>query len=109
VNVKNPHEIADAIAAEQDRLIASRLRNDGSVLRLARRNLKRWMARDKCPRQVFSEWNLLLTRLSCGEIADFLESDTPMARRLCQSSPFAGVLDSADRLAIQHKHEKAGT
>jgi hypothetical protein len=105
--MRNPHAIHDRIAAEQDEVIASRLRKDKRVLRLAQRNLKRWMARDKRPRQVFCEWQAVLTRLNANEIADFLVSDTPMARRLAQSSPFAGVLSEAERLAILRKHEKA--
>ena len=59
-------------------------------------------------RPVFQEWHGILTRLSKGELADFLRSDTPMARRLRQSSPFAGVLSDAERLAIRLRHEKAG-
>ena len=82
MSLKNPHGTIDRIVAEQDRLVAVRLRKDSRVLHLARRNLKRWMAGDKHPRRVFSEWNLVLTRLSAAEIADFLESNTPMARRL---------------------------
>ncbi len=107
MSVSNPHAVLDRIAADQDKLIASRLRRDGRVLRLARRNLKRWMARDRSPRRIFSEWQAVLTRLTAPEIAEFLESDTPMARRLSQSSPFAGVLSEADRLRIQRKQETA--
>ena len=100
----------DRIATEQDRLIASRLRKNKRVLPLARRNLRRWMTRDgRHPRPVFVEWDCLLRRLSAVEIADFLESGTPMARRLSQSSPFAGVLSDPERLAIQRKYEKART
>jgi hypothetical protein len=109
MGLRNPHLIIDRVNAEQDRLIASRLRRDGGVLRLARRNLRRWMARDRQPRRVFLEWNEVLTRLSRAEIADFLESGTPMARRLCQSSPFAGVLTDSQRCAILRKHETART
>lgn len=106
---RNPHDMIDRVAVAQDRLIASRLRRDASVLQLARRNLRRWMARDgRRVRPVFAEWNLVLNRLSAAEIADFLESGTPMARRLGQSSPFAGVLSDAKRLAIQRKHETPG-
>jgi hypothetical protein len=105
MGVRNPHAVIDRINAEQDRVIASRLRRDRRVLGLARRNLKRWMARDKRPRPVFVEWNLVLTRLTPREIADFLESGTPMAKRLAQSSPFAGVLSDAERLGIYRKHQ----
>jgi hypothetical protein len=108
MGLKNPHRSMDGIAAEQDRMIASRLRRNKRLLVPARRNLRRWMARDgRRPRPVFLEWHRVLTRLTAGEIADFLESNTPMARRLCQSSPFAGVLSEAERLAIWRKHEKA--
>jgi hypothetical protein len=34
----------------------------------------------------------LLECLTANELADFLISDTPLARRLRQSSPFAGLL-----------------
>jgi hypothetical protein len=108
MGVPNPHLTADRIAAEQDRLIALRLRRSKRPLNIARGNLKRWMARDgRHPRPVFLEWHRILTRLTAREIADFLESDTPMARRLSQSSPFCGVLSDAEREAMWRKYEKA--
>jgi hypothetical protein len=99
----------DAVAVEQDRRIARRLRRDKRVLRLAQRNLARWLADEKRPRRVLMEWRNVLNRLTASEIADFLESGTPMARRLAQSSPFAGVLSDRERAAILRKHEKART
>jgi hypothetical protein len=107
MSIRNPHEMLDRIAAEQDRQIASRLRKDKRVLALARRNLKRWMANERRQRRVFVEWNLILTRLTAEEIARFLVSDTPMARRLSQSTPFHGVLSDRERMAIFRKYEKA--
>jgi len=102
------HAVIDHVNAAQDRLIAARLRRDRRALRIARQNLRRWMARDgRKVRPVFHEWHGILVRLNAREIAAFLESDTPMARRLRQSSPFAGVLTEAERRAIQQKHEKA--
>lgn len=84
----------------QDRLLAGRLRRDARLLRLAQANLKRWKARDgKRPRRTFVEWQNILERLSAREIADFLVSDTPMARRLRQSSPFLGLFPSSGRAA----------
>ena len=98
----------DRVNAAQDSLIAARLPRDPRVLRIARANLRRWMARDgRCPRVVFQEWRLILDRLTAVEIASFLRSDTPMARRLRQSSPFAGVLSDAERRVISQRHEKA--
>lgn len=87
------HATIDQRNAEQDRLVARQLRHDPRVLRQARANLRRWTARDgKRVRPVFAEWWRVLERLSADEIADFLISDTPLARRLRQSSPFASVL-----------------
>jgi hypothetical protein len=102
--------MVDRINAAQDQRIAARLRRDHRVLKIALANLRRWMSRDRRNvRRSFLEWHGILTRLSRAEIADFLQSDTPLARRLRQSSPFAGVLNEAERRAIAEQHEKAGT
>lgn len=56
------------------------------------------MARDgRHPRKVFVEWQRILDYLSAKEIADFLASDTPMAQRLRQSSPFMGLFPQPNR------------
>ena len=87
------HAAIDRRNATRDRLVAGRLRHDRRILRWARSNLRRWMARDgKRVRPVFAEWTQILERLSANELADFLISDTPLARRLRQSSPFLGPL-----------------
>lgn len=84
----------------QDRLLARQLRRDTRLLRLAQANLRRWKARDgQRPRRVFVEWQHILDHLSAKEIADFLASDTPMARRLRQSSPFMGLFPKSGRSA----------
>ena len=103
------HALIDHINAAQDRLIASELGRNRRALGIARGNLRRWMARDGSKvRPAFREWDRILDRLTPAEIANFLRSDTPMARRLRQSSPFAGVLTGAERRTIRQKHEKAG-
>jgi hypothetical protein len=92
----------DRINAAQDRRVALRLRRDPRLLRLARSNLRRWAAADgPHVRPIFEEWHAILHRLNAREIADFLCSDTPKARRLRQSSPFAGALTQAERRSIQ--------
>jgi hypothetical protein len=103
------HAVIDRINAAQDRLIASKLCRNRRVIEVARNNLRRWITRDgRSVRSAFQEWDRILDRLTPAEIASFLRSDTPMARRLRQSSPFAGVLTDAERRAIRRKHEKAG-
>ena len=79
------------------------------LLRRARADLRRWMARDGTGvRPAFREWHAILHRLRSREIAAFLCSETPLARRLRQSSPLAGLLSDAERRAIRRNHEKAG-
>src|SRR5262245_21093551 len=92
------HRNIDVRNELQDRLLARRLRPDARLLRLAQANLRRWKARDgKRPRPVFLEWQRILDYLSPNEIADFLVSDTPMVRRLRQSSPFMGLFAKPGR------------
>jgi hypothetical protein len=94
------HRDIDARNELQDRLLARRLRRDSRLLRLAKANLRRWATRDgKRPRPAFIEWQRILEYLSANEIADFLVSDTPMARRLRQSSPFMGLFPKSGRAA----------
>ncbi len=103
---RHVHAHIDRINAAEDRLIARKLSRNPAVLKKAHQNLRRWMARDgKSPRTVFCEWERILNRLNAREIARFLRSDTPMARRLRQSSPFVGVLTDAERKLVR-LHEK---
>ena len=102
------HRTLDQINAAQDRQIAARLRRDRRPLAIAWRNLRRWMVRDgRKVRAVFQEWHRILSRLSRSELADFLESQTPMARRLRQSSPLVGILSDLERQALRRRHAKA--
>jgi hypothetical protein len=94
------HQHIDSRNELQDRLLAKRLRRNTRLIRLARENLRRWSARDgKRIRPAFAEWQRILDYLSPNEIADFLVSDTPKARRLRQSSPFMGLFPKSDRPA----------
>jgi len=102
------HTLIDRLNVQQDRSVAAELRRDGRILRLVRANLRRWIVRDgRQVRQVFTEWRRILHYLTADEIADFLVSDTPLARRLRQSSPFAGLFSKAHGHGIQKKHETA--
>jgi hypothetical protein len=76
-------------------------------LRRARADLARWIAADgRQVRPVFREWHAILHRLTAREIAAFLRSDTPMACRLRQSSPLAGILSESERRRIAKRHAK---
>jgi hypothetical protein len=106
--MQHAHRQIDLKNQRQDLLLARRLRRDTRLLRQARVNLRRWKARDGSrPRRVFVEWERILEHLSAREIADFLVSDTPMARRLRQSSPFMGLFpvpgDSGEKTRAQNR------
>jgi len=99
ISMRRSHQDIDARNKLQDRLLAGRLRRNTLILRQARSNLRRWIARDgRHPRKVFLEWQRILDHLSPREIATFLTSDTPMAQRLRQSSPFMGLFPRSNRL-----------
>lgn len=103
------HQVLDRVNSAQDRRIAAIIRRNPRRVRVARADLRRWMAADgKRVRQVFREWHAVLHRLTAREIAAFLCSETPMARRLRQSSPLAGILSDLERQAIRRRCEKTG-
>jgi hypothetical protein len=107
MDLRFTHARIDAMNAAEDKLIAARLGHDPRLLATARRNLRRWMARDgTLVRPVFREWKRILEYLTVAELARFLRSDTPMVRRLRQSSPFAGVLTKAEQHSIRQKYDE---
>ena len=85
----------DPIEQENDarhRAIAARVRQDPALVAEARSRIQRWIARDGgAPDPVLLEWEAVLEFLSPQQIADFLESPLPRARRLRSSSPFPAL------------------
>src|SRR5438874_2473053 len=83
----------DPIERESDALhreIAARIRRDPACVAEAAAILARWIERDSPePHPVMLEWQAVLRQLDPPELADFLESSMPRARRLRASSPFA--------------------
>lgn len=83
----------DPIERESDELhrrVAERIRRDPRLVDEAAATLRRWIARDAgAPHPVLLEWKAVIDMLEPGELADFLESPMPRARRLRASSPFA--------------------
>jgi len=89
-----------------DRLIAVKVRAAPHLVEIAKANLARWRAQnggELAP--AHREWQLALRFLTALELADFIESETPKAARLRQSSPFAGILTESERVAILRSHE----
>jgi len=92
----NCHEHIDRANLEDDRATGAVLRQHLELVEAARANLQRWMAQDgDAADPALAEWADLLFFLTPAQLADFLESETPKANRLRQSSPFIGLLRRA--------------
>jgi hypothetical protein len=86
--VQRDHDPIEDRAAEAHRRIADRIRRDPDVLAEAKTRLERQIAREGAPADpVLCEWLDVLLMLDPPQIADFIESTTPRARRLRISSP----------------------
>jgi hypothetical protein len=87
-------DLVEAKNDERHRKIAARIRIDPSVIASAGALLDKWLAQDAHPALV--EWKAALTMLDPDELAKFLESPTPRARRMRISSPFVGLYPSGE-------------
>jgi hypothetical protein len=92
VNFPNPHAKIDEENRERDRHNAATIRVRPQLIQVARERLERWLRLDgNHAHPALLEWRAIMDFLTPNEIADFLESDTPKANRLRQSSPFIGL------------------
>jgi len=82
------------------RAIAKRLYEDPKgVLALARRTLRRMIARTGGDSQALREWGVVLNR-SLPALLPLLTDPAPWARELRHVTPFAGVLSARERAAV---------
>jgi len=83
---------AEQLNDEIHRRVAARIRCEPSVIAEARARLERWLAQDgPDPHPAWLEWETVLDMLDPIEVAEFLDSTTPRARRMRCSSPFFGL------------------
>lgn len=74
---------------EIHRRVAAEIRRDPRIIEQASARLDRWMLRSGDPPDpALVEWKTALATLDPGQLADFLESPTPRAKRMRISSPF---------------------
>jgi len=80
------------------REIAMRIHANPELLKIAKKNLDRWIKRDgEIP--VWFEWQKVLSR-PLAQIAALLVSPDERGRYLRQSSPFCGILTPRERWKI---------
>lgn len=85
----NPTELLDA---EMHRRIAARIRREPGVIAQTKERLLRVMAQEApYVDPVLQEWLDALLMLDPDQIARFIESNTPRARRLRISSPLRWI------------------
>jgi hypothetical protein len=92
------HELIDQISLEIGRRVAARLRDEPSLVSLARNNLERWTKLNaSAPSLVrcYDEWREIL-KGPIEVICELLTADTEESRRLRQNSPFVGVLSARE-------------
>jgi hypothetical protein len=97
------HEWIDQRSLALHEAVAKKLAEHPELLEVARQNLRRWLAQNRQP--ALLEWQRLFETLEFDNLLAFLRSPDERARRLRQSSPFAGVLTTQERQAILDRYE----
>jgi len=92
--VPHGHRAAERQSLAYHRLVAGRL--DGDLAEEARRRLARWRVSGRIHERWADEWERVMA-LPLPQIAKAISADTPRARELRQTSPFAGVLPERER------------
>jgi hypothetical protein len=88
--VERRRDPVEAKNDERHRKIAALIRTDPTAIAKAEALLNKWLADDAHPALV--EWKTAFAMLDPRELAEFLESPTPRARRMRISSPFVGLV-----------------
>jgi hypothetical protein len=97
------HEWIDQRSLALHDAVARKLEARPELLDAARANLSRWLSANPSP--ALLEWQRLLQESSLPQVLELLRATTDRARRLRQSSPFAGVLSRDEREAILRRHD----
>lgn len=88
------HRTAELQALAYHRVVAERLTQE--MLEAARRRLARWETSGRIDPRWASEWARVLA-MPLPKVARTISSNTPRARELRQTSPFAGALSEQER------------
>jgi hypothetical protein len=104
----NSHERLQRVYRKMDKRIAQKIRQEPSLMEIARSNLKRWMDEEQSRgwpvSRALQEWDSILTTYSFEDIMRILEEDSEEHDRLNHSSPFPGILTEEERnWFLQHE------
>jgi hypothetical protein len=98
------HQRIERRSLELHRAIAAKLRAHPELIGIARDNLARWAAAAGRSQPYWDIWREILDR-PLPEILDLLEEDSERMASLRQATPFAGVLEPAERWAVYAQFE----
>lgn len=90
---------------ELHRAIADKLRTNPALLEVARENLDRWSQAQGRSQPYWDAWRAMLAR-PLPELLDLLVEDSERMAAMRQATPFAGVLDPAERWAIYARFDQ---
>jgi hypothetical protein len=102
------HQRIDRRSLELHRAIAAKLRAHPELLEIARENLTRWAAALSRSKPYWDAWTEILGR-PLPEILDLMVEDTERMTALRQATPFAGILEPAERWEIYSRFEPSRT
>lgn len=97
------HRAAELQALAYHRLVAERL--DDAAVDEARRRLRRWRREGRIDSRWADEWERILEK-PLDQIARIVGADSPRAKELRQTSPFAGALTEQERNRLVHAVEE---
>lgn len=98
------HQRIDRRSLELHRAIAEKLRSQPELMEIARENLARWSAKRGRSQPYWDAWREILDR-PLEEVLQLLVEDTERMTAMRQATPFAGVLDPAERWAVYARFE----
>jgi hypothetical protein len=96
------HQRIDRRSLALHRAIAEKLRQDPALIAIALDNIERWSRAGGRSQPYWDAWREILKR-PLPEILNLLVEDSERMTALRQATPFAGVLEPAERWAIYER------
>jgi DNA-binding transcriptional ArsR family regulator len=103
---ENRHVELDRVSLLLHQAYARKIRGNPALFDKAFHNIERWRRQNAFPQPYLEEWLAILLRGMAHTLA-FMVADTEEARRLRQSSPFAGVLEPRERWELMRSAKRA--
>ena len=98
------HQRIDRRSLALHRAIAEKLRERPALIEVARENLERWSSTAGRSQPYWDAWRELLGR-PLSEVLEILAEPSERMTAMRQATPFAGVLEPAERWAIYERFE----